>query len=55
MTVGGNLHPVCIYIHEEVRGEYALKNTSLKILGLTSGRAVIRYVIVWSLGSQYIY
>lgn len=29
----------------QVAGEYALKETSLRSLGLTGGRAVIRYVL----------
>ena len=37
-----SLQPVCIYMREEVTGEYALKETKLRNLGLTGGRAVIR-------------
>jgi tether containing UBX domain for GLUT4 len=37
-----DLHPVCSYMSEEVIGEYALANTTLRELGLTSGTAVIR-------------
>lgn len=37
-------HPVCIYMREEVIGEYALKRTPLRKLGLTSGKAVIRFL-----------
>ena len=36
-------HPVCIYMREEVIGEFALKNTSLRKLGLTGGKAAIRF------------
>ncbi|XP_052071429.1 tether containing UBX domain for GLUT4-like [Mytilus californianus] len=36
-------HPVCIYMREEVIGEMALKETSLRKLGLTGGKAAIRY------------
>ncbi|KAL5018839.1 hypothetical protein ScPMuIL_004561 [Solemya velum] len=38
------LHPVCIYMREEIIGEYALKNTTLRNLGLTAGSAVLRLV-----------
>ncbi|XP_046572870.1 tether containing UBX domain for GLUT4-like [Haliotis rubra] len=37
-------HPVCIYMTEEVVGECALQSTTLRKLGLTAGRAVIRLV-----------
>lgn len=40
----GNLHSVCSYMSEEVIGKYALSNTTIRELGLTSGTAVIRYV-----------
>ena len=36
------LSPVCAYMSEEVIGDYALANTTLRELGLTSGTAVIR-------------
>ncbi|XP_052791163.1 tether containing UBX domain for GLUT4-like [Mya arenaria] len=36
------LQPVCIYMREEVTGEFALQETLLRTLGLTGGRAVIR-------------
>ncbi|KAK7506350.1 hypothetical protein BaRGS_00002462, partial [Batillaria attramentaria] len=39
-----SLHPVCIYMREEVVGETALKHVTLKRLALTSGKAVIRLV-----------
>ncbi|XP_072168357.1 tether containing UBX domain for GLUT4-like [Diadema setosum] len=39
---GGTLHPVCIYMREEIVGEARLKATTLKGLGLTGGRAIIR-------------
>ncbi|CAF0878902.1 unnamed protein product [Adineta ricciae] len=38
-----NSCPVCTYMSEEVIGEYALTNTTLRDLGLTGGTAVIRY------------
>lgn len=38
-----SIQPVCIYMREEVTGEYALKETQLRTLGLTGGKAVIRY------------
>ncbi|XP_067673593.1 tether containing UBX domain for GLUT4-like [Haliotis asinina] len=37
-------HPVCIYMTEEVVGECALQSATLRKLGLTAGRAVIRLV-----------
>ncbi|XP_071107777.1 tether containing UBX domain for GLUT4-like [Haliotis cracherodii] len=37
-------HPVCIYMTEEVIGECALQSTTLRKLGLTGGKAVIRLV-----------
>ena len=39
---GEKSQPVCAYMSEEVIGEYALANTTLRELGLTSGTAVIR-------------
>lgn len=39
---GEKSHPICAYMSEEVIGEYALANTTLRELGLTSGTAVIR-------------
>jgi len=39
---GDGQHPVCIYMREEVVGEYALKKITLKTLGLLGGKAVIR-------------
>ncbi|UJR31924.1 hypothetical protein I4U23_019398 [Adineta vaga] len=38
-----NSCPVCTYMSEEVIGEYALSSTTLRDLGLTGGKAVIRY------------
>ncbi|PVD37642.1 hypothetical protein C0Q70_00239 [Pomacea canaliculata] len=38
------VHPVCIYMREEVIGEDALRNVTLKKLALTSGKAIIRLV-----------
>jgi len=38
-----SLHPVCQYLKDEALGEYALRETSLRQLGLTSGRAAIRH------------
>lgn len=38
------LHPVCIYMREEVIGEQALKATTLKKLALTSGKAIFRHL-----------
>lgn len=37
--------PVCVYMRDEVAGEAALKNTTLKSLGLTGGSAIIRFLI----------
>ncbi|CAF1240748.1 unnamed protein product [Adineta steineri] len=37
------VYPVCSYMSEEITGDYALSNTTLRELGLTSGAAVIRY------------
>ncbi|KAK3608201.1 hypothetical protein CHS0354_039217 [Potamilus streckersoni] len=37
-----SIQPVCIYMREEVIGEMALKDTSLRTLGLTGGKTVIR-------------
>jgi hypothetical protein len=42
MNNGDKLYPVCSYMSEEVIGDYALSNTTLRELGLTSGTAVIR-------------
>ncbi|XP_064595711.1 tether containing UBX domain for GLUT4-like [Liolophura sinensis] len=38
------LHPVCIYLGEETVGEFALRETTLKALGLTGGRAIVRLI-----------
>ena len=35
--------PICSYLNEEIIGEFQLKNTKLKDLGLTGGRAIIRF------------
>jgi hypothetical protein len=42
MNNGNKLYPVCSYMSEEVIGNYALSNITLRELGLTSGTAVIR-------------
>ncbi|XP_065187018.1 tether containing UBX domain for GLUT4-like [Sycon ciliatum] len=34
--------PVCVYLQQEVAGEVALKRTTLRSLGLTGGRALVR-------------
>jgi tether containing UBX domain for GLUT4 len=34
---------ICSYLNERVVGEFQLKNTTLKDLGLTSGRGIIRF------------
>ncbi|XP_069808230.1 tether containing UBX domain for GLUT4 isoform X2 [Dendropsophus ebraccatus] len=36
---------VCIYMRDEVSGEQALKQTNLQSLGLTSGSAIIRFIV----------
>ncbi|KAG9473592.1 hypothetical protein GDO78_004079 [Eleutherodactylus coqui] len=36
---------VCIYMRDEVSGEQSLKQTTLQSLGLTSGSAIIRFVV----------
>ncbi|XP_075072893.1 tether containing UBX domain for GLUT4 [Mixophyes fleayi] len=36
---------VCIYMRDEVTGEQSLKQTTLQSLGLTSGSAIIRFVV----------
>ncbi|XP_041363543.1 tether containing UBX domain for GLUT4-like [Gigantopelta aegis] len=38
------LHPVCIYMREEVVGQMAIQMMSLRQLGLTGGKAVIRFI-----------
>ncbi|CAF1216947.1 unnamed protein product [Rotaria sordida] len=43
MNVDDKLYPVCSYMSEEIIGNYALSNTTLRELGLTSGAAVVRY------------
>ncbi|UJR14786.1 hypothetical protein I4U23_001774 [Adineta vaga] len=43
MHNGEQLYPVCSYMSEEIIGDYALSNTTIRELGLTSGAAVIRY------------
>lgn len=42
MDNGETSQPICAYMSEEIIGEYALANTTLRELGLTSGTAVIR-------------
>ncbi|KAM3921666.1 tether containing UBX domain for GLUT4 [Leptodactylus fuscus] len=44
---------VCIYMRDEVSGEQSLKQTTLQSLGLTSGSAIIRFVIRKSEPSGY--
>ena len=36
------LYPVCSYMSEDVIGDYALSNTTLRQLGLTGGAVAIR-------------
>ncbi|XP_077107526.1 tether containing UBX domain for GLUT4 [Ranitomeya variabilis] len=36
---------VCIYMRDEVSGEQSLRQTTLQSLGLTSGSAIIRFVV----------
>ncbi|CAF3713788.1 unnamed protein product [Rotaria socialis] len=43
MSGNRNSCPVCSYVTEEIIGEYALSNTTLRDIGLTNGTAVIRY------------
>ncbi|XP_014671916.1 PREDICTED: tether containing UBX domain for GLUT4-like [Priapulus caudatus] len=43
-VAGTSLHPVCTYLQREIVGERSLQTTSLKSLGLTKGRALIRLV-----------
>ena len=38
------LQPVCIYMRQEIIGEYALRETTLKDLGLLSGSGILRLV-----------
>jgi len=44
-NVSPALHPVCIYMREEITGEFALRETQLRTLGLLGGKAVIRLVL----------
>lgn len=37
-------HSVCVFMKEEIVSEYALRETTLRSLGLTSGTAVIRHM-----------
>ncbi|XP_018600971.2 tether containing UBX domain for GLUT4 [Scleropages formosus] len=37
--------PLCVYMRDEIAGVDALKNTTLKSLGLTGGSAIVRYVL----------
>ncbi|XP_038064272.1 tether containing UBX domain for GLUT4-like [Patiria miniata] len=39
---GKAIHPVCIYLRQEIVGEAWLRATTLKSLGLTGGKAIIR-------------
>ncbi|XP_064636841.1 tether containing UBX domain for GLUT4-like isoform X2 [Lineus longissimus] len=41
-VTNGDEHPVCIYMRDEVIGEEALKATTLRVLGLTGGKAILR-------------
>ncbi|XP_022091485.1 tether containing UBX domain for GLUT4-like [Acanthaster planci] len=41
---GKSVHPVCIYLRQEIVGETWLRETTLKSLGLTSGKAIIRLI-----------
>ncbi|XP_066291914.1 tether containing UBX domain for GLUT4-like [Branchiostoma lanceolatum] len=43
-TSATDVHPVCVYMREEIIGENALQSTSLRTLGLTSGSAILRLV-----------
>ncbi|XP_075205841.1 tether containing UBX domain for GLUT4 isoform X1 [Anomaloglossus baeobatrachus] len=36
---------VCIYMRDEISGEHSLKQTTLQSLGLTSGSAIIRFIV----------
>ncbi|NWI20385.1 ASPC1 protein, partial [Crypturellus soui] len=45
MEQQGEFSPVCIYMRDEITGEDALRKTTLKSLGLTSGSAIIRVVL----------
>ncbi|CAL8330424.1 unnamed protein product [Lota lota] len=37
--------PVCVYMRDQVSGEEALKTATLKSLGLTSGSAIVRFLL----------
>lgn len=41
-TQSPSIQPVCVYLREEITGELALRETTLRSLGLTGGRAAIR-------------
>ncbi|XP_075436107.1 LOW QUALITY PROTEIN: tether containing UBX domain for GLUT4 [Ascaphus truei] len=43
--VDAGYFPVCLYMRDEVTGESALKQTSLRSLGLTGGSAIIRFIM----------
>ncbi|CAH1274452.1 ASPSCR1 [Branchiostoma lanceolatum] len=43
-TSATDVHPVCVYMREEIIGENAMQSTSLRTLGLTSGSAILRLV-----------
>ncbi|KAM8945674.1 tether containing UBX domain for GLUT4 [Pelodytes ibericus] len=38
-------YPVCIYMRDEVKGQSALKQTSLQSLGITGGSVIIRFLM----------
>ena len=37
-----NIQPVCVYLREEIIGEFAMRETTLKDLGLMSGSGILR-------------
>lgn len=43
IDTSGLIQPVCIYINDEIIGEFQIRNTQLKDLGLTGGRVIIRF------------
>ncbi|NXG09419.1 ASPC1 protein, partial [Sakesphorus luctuosus] len=52
MEQHGDFFPVCIYMRDEVSGKDALEKTTLKLLGLTGGSAVVRVVMKKSSSGQ---
>ncbi|XP_071430103.1 tether containing UBX domain for GLUT4 [Pithys albifrons albifrons] len=52
MEQHGDFSPVCIYMRDEVSGKDALEKTTLKLLGLTGGSAVVRVVMKKSSSGQ---